>query len=383
MPWSNQGGGGGGWQGGGGRGPWGQGPQRGGGGGGGQPPNLEELLKRGQERFKGAFPGGGRWGGKGILLVVIVLLLAWLMSGFYRVGTDEAGVVLRFGKYDRTTEPGLRYHLPVPIETAVTPTVTRINREDIGFRSVDEIGRSTPQRDIPQESLMLTGDENIVDVNVAVFWRIGIRENDIRNYLFNIQRPETTVKAVAESILREVVGQSRIDDVLTEGREQVELVTQERMQQTLDTYGAGILITQVKMQKADPPAAVIDAFRDVQAARADQERLVNEAQAYANDIIPRARGEAERIRLDAEGYREQTVAEAEGEVSRYLAIYNEYRQAQDVTRRRLYLETLENVLAGMNKVIIDSEGGPGVVPYLPLPEIQRRAQQNQDQGAQQ
>jgi membrane protease subunit HflK len=376
MPWSNQGGGGsggGGWQGGGGRGPWGQGP---GGGGGGQPPNLEDLLKKGQDRFKGALPGG-KWGGKGIFLIALVLVAAWALSGFYRVGPDEQGVVLRFGKYAATTTPGLRYHLPTPIETALTPKVTRINRVDIGFRSAGDFGRTPASRDVTEESLMLTGDENIVDIDVAVFWRIS----SARDFLFNIQRPESTVKAVAESAMREVVGRSRIDDVLTEGRERVEQDTQEIMQAMLDSYGAGIEVTQVKLQKADPPAAVIDSFRDVQAARADQERLRNEAQAYANDIVPRARGEAEQIRQEAEGYREQTVAEAEGDVARYLAIYKEYSQAKDVTRKRLYLETLESVLAGMNKIVIDNEkGGQGVVPYLPLPEVQKRTQQNQ--GAQ-
>lgn len=374
MPWSNQGGGGsgGGWQGGG-RGPWGQGPS--GGGGGGQPPNLEELLRKGQDRFKSALPGG-KWGGKGVFLIILVLIAAWMFSGFYRVGADEEGVVLRFGKYTATTLPGLRYHLPTPIETALTPKVTRINRVDIGFRSAGDFGRATAVRDISEESLMLTGDENIVDIDVAVFWKIS----SARDFLFNIQRPETTVKAVAESVIREVVGRSRIDDVLTEGRERVEQDTLSGMQEVLNSYGAGIEITQVKLQKADPPGAVIDAFRDVQAARADQERMRNEAQAYANDVIPRARGEAEQIRLVAEGYREQTVAEAEGDVSRYLAIYREYAQAKDVTRKRIYLETLEDVLQGMNKVIIDNESGPGVVPYLPLPEVQKRVQQGQSQA---
>jgi len=367
MPWNDQGGGGGGgWQGG--RGPWGQGPQR----GGPQPPNLEDLLKKGQDRFKGALPGGS-WGGKGIVLILLVIVAAWLLSGFYRVGADEQGVVLRFGKYYDTTQPGLRYHLPAPIESALTPKVTRINRVDIGFRSASDFGRASAVRSVPEESLMLTGDENIVDIDVAVFWRIS----DARDFLFNLQQPENTVKAVAESMIREVVGRSRIDDVLTEGRERVELETQQLMQETLDAYGAGIEITQVKLQQADPPAAVIDAFRDVQAARADQERLRNEAQAYANDIVPRARGEAEQIRLEAEGYREQTVADAEGEVARYLAIQEQYAKARDVTRKRLYYETLESVLAGMNKIVIDKAGGSGVVPYLPLPEVQRRSQQGQ------
>ena len=373
MPWSNQGGGngGGGWQGGG-RGPWGQGG--GGGGGGGQPPNLEELLRKGQDRFKGALPGG-RWGGKGILLVILVLLVAWGFTGVYRVGPDEQGVVLRFGKYVEDTGPGLHYHLPSPIESALTPKVTRVNRVEVGFQSSGDFGRSSALRDLPEESLMLTGDENIVDINFTVLWQIS----HAGKFLFNIQRPENTVKAVSESVMREVVGRSKIDDVLTEGRNEVERQTLDLMQKTLDEYQSGIVVTQVKLAKADPPAAVIDSFRDVQAARADEERLVNEAQAYANDILPRARGEAERILQEAEGYKNQTVAQAEGEVSRYLAIQNEYRLAPNVTRKRLYLETMESIMQGTNKIVIDNEGGSqGVLPYLPLPELQK--QSNRSRG---
>ena len=372
MPWSNQGGGngGGGWQGGG-RGPWGQG---GGGGGGAQPPNLEELLRKGQDRFKGALPGG-RWGGKGILLVILVLLVAWGFTGVYRVGPDEQGVVLRFGKYVEDTGPGLHYHLPSPIESALTPKVTRVNRVEVGFQSSGDFGRSSALRDLPEESLMLTGDENIVDINFTVLWQIS----HAGKFLFNIQRPENTVKAVSESVMREVVGRSKIDDVLTEGRNEVERQTLDLMQKTLDEYQSGIVVTQVKLAKADPPAAVIDSFRDVQAARADEERLVNEAQAYANDILPRARGEAERILQEAEGYKNQTVAQAEGEVSRYLAIQSEYRLAPNVTRKRLYLETMESIMQGTNKIVIDNEGGSqGVLPYLPLPELQK--QSNRSRG---
>ncbi len=370
MPWSNQGGGGGGgggWQGGGGgRGPWGQGP----GGGGPQPPNLEELLKRGQDRFKKSLPGGVG-GSRGLIIVLLLALAVWGFTGFYRVQPDEQGVVLRFGKYVRSTQPGFHYRAPSPIEAVLLPKVTRENQVDIGFIATNRSGRSVPPQDKPEESLMLTGDENIVDIDFAVVWRI----KDAGNYLFNIRHPEGTVKAVAESAMREVVGRSAIDDVLTEERESVERNSQEVMQAALDEYGAGIEIVRVKLQKSDPPDAVIAAFRDVQAARADQERMRNEAQAYANDIIPRARGEAEQVRLEAEGYKEQVVADAEGEASRFLAIYGEYAQAKDVIRQRMYLETMEEILAGMNKIVIDSGlGGPGVVPYLPLPEIQKRAQ---------
>jgi membrane protease subunit HflK len=370
MPWSNQGGGGGGgggWQGGGGgRGPWGQGP----GGGGPQPPNLEELLKRGQDRFKKSLPGG-IGGGRGLIIIILIALAVWGFTGFYRVQPDEQGIVLRFGKYVRTTGPGFHYRAPSPIENVLLPKVTRENQVDIGFIATDRAGRTVPAQDKPEESLMLTGDENIVDIDFAVVWRI----KDARNYLFNIRHPEGTVKAVAESAMREVVGRTAIDDVLTEERESVERDSQEVMQAALDEYGSGIEIVRVKLQKSDPPDAVIAAFRDVQAARADQERMRNEAQSYANDIIPRARGEAEQIRLQAEGYKEQVVADAEGEASRFLAIYGEYAQAKEVIRQRMYLETMEEILAGMTKIVIDSGlGGPGVVPYLPLPEIQKRAQ---------
>jgi len=368
MPWNNQGGGGGGgpWGGGGGRGPWGQPPS----GGGQQPPNLEELLRRGQDRFKGVLPSG-RWGGRGIAIAILLVVVFWGLSGIYRVGPDELGVVLRFGEYVRKADPGLNYHLPTPIESVETPKVTRENQVNIGFATTTAIGRNVGPRNLTEESLMLTGDENIVDVHFSVVWRI----KDAGDFLFKVRNPEATVKAVAESSMREVVGRMRIDDVLTEGRERLQRDTSDLIQSTLDSYRAGVEVVRVNLQKSDPPAAVIDAFRDVQAARADQERLRNEAQAYANDIIPRARGEAEQIRLDAEGYREQTVAQAQGEVSRFLAIYKEYAQAKDVTRRRIYLETMEEVLSGMNKVIIDGDGssGPGVLPYLPLDRLQPRA----------
>ena len=365
MPWSNQGGGGGPWGGGGGgRGPWGQPP----GGGGQQPPNLEDLLRRGQDRFRGVLPSG-RWGGRGIVLAILLVGAFGAFSGVYRVGADEQGVVMRFGKYVSTTSPGLHITWPPPIGSVETPKVTRQNQINIGFAApASALGRNVAVRNQPEESLMLTGDENIVDIHFAVVWII----KDAGAFLFNVRNQEATVKAVAESAMREVVGRMRIDDVLTEGRERLQSETRELIQATLDAYGAGISVVRVNLQKSDPPAAVIDAFRDVQAARADQERLRNEAQAYANDIVPRARGEAEQIRLDADGYREQTVAQAQGEVSRFLAIFGEYAQAKDVTRRRIYLETMEDVLSGMNKIIIDGESGSGVVPYLPLDRLQTR-----------
>ncbi len=353
MPWSNQGGGGG---------PWGQGP------GGPQPPNLEELLRQGQERFKGLLPGG-QWGGRGIILIILIAVAVWGFSGFYRVQPDEQGVVLRFGAYYKTTQPGLNYHLPSPIETVFTPKVTRVNRIDIGFRGAGDLSRQTAIRDVPAESLMLTGDENIIDIDFAVFWVI----KDAGEYLFNIEAQQDTVKAVAESAMREVIGKSKLQTALTGGREPIEQATKELMQKVLDNYKAGVLVTQVKMQKVDPPAAVIDAFRDVQAAKADLERQVNEAQAYSNDILPRARGEAQKITQGAEAYKQQVIAEAQGEAQRFIDVNKEYSMAKDVTARRLYLETMEEVLRNSDKVIIDSgAGSSGVVPYLPLPELKKR-----------
>ncbi len=363
MPWNNQGGG---WQGGGGnRGPWGQGPR----GPGQQPPSLEELLRRGQDRFRGLLPGGSV-GGRGVVLLVLAALVVWLASGFYRVDANEQAVVLRFGKWVKTTEPGLNYHLPWPIEAAVTQSVTTINREEIGFRSNDGSIRQGANRDVPEESLMLTGDGNIVDIDFTVFWRV----KDLGQYLFNVDRQPYTVKSVAESAMREVTGRNQIQRILTDGRHSVELDTQQLMQQVLDTYGVGIEIRQVNLQKVDPPAAVIDAFRDVQAAQADRERAQNEADAYRNDVVPRARGDAQRIILDAEAYKQETIANAEGDAARFLSVYNEYKLAKDVTAKRMYIETMEKVLNGTNKMILDGpSGGSGVVPYLPLPELQKRS----------
>jgi membrane protease subunit HflK len=372
MSWKNQGGGP--WGGGGGpRGPWGTGPQS----GGPNPPDLEDLIRRSQERLRGMLPGG--LGGRGGALLVVALIVVWMLSGFYRVGADEQGVVLRFGKFIQLTQPGLNYHWPYPIETALTPKVTRVNRIDIGVQLIDDARRGTLTREVPEESLMLTGDENIVDVQLSVFWVI----KDAAQYLFNVQQPEGTIKAVAESAIREEIGRNQIQPILTGARQAIENSVQDLIQKTLDDYQGGVQITQVQLQKVDPPAQVIDAFRDVQAARADAERLQNEAQAYANRVVPEARGDAARVIEAAEAYRERTVFEARGQADRFVKIYEEYALAPDVTRRRMYLETMERVFEGMDKIIVDpntaAQGG-GVVPYLPLGELIRPQQQQQPQG---
>jgi membrane protease subunit HflK len=240
------------------------------------------------------------------------------------------------------------------------------------MRLVEDVRRGTQMRDVPEESLMLTGDENIVDVDFAVFWVVKA-QGGAGAYRFNIQNPEGTVKAVAESAMREVVGHSEIQPILTGARQNIETAVTELMQKTLDSYNSGIQVTQVQMQKVDPPAQVIDSFRDVQAARADLERAQNEAQTYANRVVPEARGKAAQVIQSAEAYREQTVAEAKGQTGRFNKIYDEYRKAPDVTRQRLYLETMERVLGGTDKVILESgQGSQGVVPYLPLPELRNR-----------
>jgi modulator of FtsH protease HflK len=369
MPWSNQGGGpwgtGGGGGGGGGKGPWGSGPQQ----PGSAPPDLEEFLRRSQDKLRNVLPSG--LGGKGLGLIVLAAVAIWGLSGFFRVDPDELGVVLRFGKYVRDAKPGLNYHLPYPIESVLTPKVTRVNRIDIGMRLVEDLRRGTTMRDVPEESLMLTGDENIVDVDFSVFWLV--KPDGAGDYLFNIQQPEGTVKAVAESAMREIVGRSTLQPILTT-RQPVETAVQELMQATLDKYGAGIQITQVQLQKVDPPAQVIDSFRDVQAARADLERSQNEAQTYSNKVVPEARGRAAQTIQNAEAYREQTVAEAKGVSSRFLKVYDEYKKAPEVTRQRMYLETMERLFGGTDKIIMDSGASGGVVPYLPLDQLMRRPQ---------
>lgn len=363
MPWKNQGGGP--WSSGP-KGPWGSGPQP----TGPRPPDLEDLLRRGQDRLQQMLPGG-YFSGMGIALILIGALAIWGLSGFFRVQPDELGVVLRFGKHVRDVGPGLRYHLPYPIETVLLPKALRVSTVNIGMTLIDDPARrGRTMRDVPEESLMLTGDENIVDVDFTVLWRI--KPDGVGDYLFNIQNPEGTVKAVAESAMREVVGRGEIQPILTGARTTIEQNVQTLMQKTLDKYNSGILIQQVQMQKVDPPAQVIDSFRDVQAARADLERLQNEAQTYANRVLPDARGRAAQIVQVAEGYKEQAIAEAKGQSARFLKVYDEYKKAPGVTRERIYLETMEKILGQSDKLIYDGGPSQGVVPYLPLSELTTR-----------
>jgi len=365
MAWKNQGGGP--W-GSGPKGPWGSGPQP----TGPRPPDLEDLLRSAQDRLQQLLPGG-YFSGLGIALALLAVIAIWAMSGFYRVQSEELGVVLRFGKHVRTVGPGLNYHLPYPIETVLLPKALRVSTLSIGVALIeDPARRGRSKREIPEESLMLTGDENIVDVEFAVLWRIK-PSGGAADYLFNIQNPEGTVKAVAESAMREVVGRTNIQPILTAARDATQQAVQELMQKTLDNYGSGILVQQVQMQSVNPPAQVIESFNDVQNAKIDFERLQNEAQTYANRVVPDAKGRAAQILQIAEGYKQQAVAEAKGQSSRFLQVYEEYNKAKDVTRQRIYLETMERILGSSEKLVYDSgPSGQGIVPYLPLNELTAR-----------
>ena len=301
----------------------------------------------------------------------LLLLIIWIFSGFYKVNANEQGVVLRFGKWVRTTQPGLHYHLPYPVEIAKTPKVTKVNKTEIGFRTFRE-----SKRLLSEESLMLTGDENIVDINFSVFWVI----KDAGKYLFNLRDPEKSVKSVSESVMREVIGNSRIASVLAEGRKDIEGKSIQAIQSVLDKYGSGVQITQLQLQKVDPPDQVIDSFRDVQRARADKEKSINEAIAYKNDIIPKARGEAAKIVQEAQAYKKEIVARAEGDANRFNSILSSYKNNESVTKNRIYIETLEEILQNANKVIIDTKQGSGVLPYLPLPEIKKKTKEEKKEN---
>ena len=374
MPTVHEMSGGGGWRGGNG-GPWGQGPRNTGGGGGRpNPPDLEELLRRSQDRLRRVFPGR-RGGGGGInpfaLVAVVILVLGFIgyTSFTFRVQPNEVGVVLRFGEYDRTVLPGLNFRLPF-VETVFTPPVTRETQVQVGFTQADATANNVnpPVSPRPAESLMLTGDENIVDVHFSVVWII----RDARGYLFNLVDPDGTVRDVAESVMREAIGREDLRPLQTELREETREAVLLRVQEILDGYGAGIQVVRVNLSAVDPPPQVVDAFRDVQAAQADNERFQNEAAAYANRVIPEARGQAVIITEAAEAYRQQIVAEATGVTQRFLQIYQAYAIAPEIVRERIYLETLADVLADMNKIIVDDTVGAGIVPYLPLNELAPR-----------
>jgi membrane protease subunit HflK len=345
-------------------GPWGSPPPTPPGGGSRGPgPDLDDLIRQAQDAVRRIIPSGaGGAGGKGLAILALIVVALWAGSGFYRVQPDEEGVVLRFGAFDRTAAPGLNYHIPWPVESVETPRVTTENLVFIGFRSGDPASvRGPVGRDVVEESLMLTGDENIIDIDFVVRWRI----RDAGDFLFNTRNPENTIKSAAESMMREVIGRTPIQPALTEARGQIEDQVRAGTQAIMDQYKAGVAITQVQLQKVDPPAAVIEAFRDVQRAAADRERQRNEAEAYRNDIIPRARGEAERMIQEAQGFRDSQEARSKGEAARFVSVLGAYSASPDVTRRRLYIETMEEILRRNPKVIVDDRL-QGLVPFLNL-----------------
>ena len=373
MPWNNQGGGnngggpwgqgggGGGSGSGGGGGPWGQG-----GGGGGQPPqDIDAIIRQGRDAWRRMMPGGGASSGRTVTLLVLVFGLIWAATGFYRVNPQQQGVVLRFGEWVRTSPPGLHYHLPFPIESVLTPEVTSDNRIEIGFRDVS--GNSSSRRDIADESQMITGDENIVDIDFVVFWRIA----DAGQYLFNLAEPDQTIKVTAEAVMREIIGRTAIQTALTEGRQDIQVQARQQLQDLLNEYGAGVRVRDVQLLAVDPPADVIDAFNEVQRARQDRDRLKNEAEAFSNDIVPRARGEAAKLVSEAEAYQAEVVNRASGDASRFDQIFQAYLKDKAVTKERIYIETVEEIFSNVDKIIIDSEAGSGVVPYLPLKELNK------------
>ena len=371
MPWNNQGGGnngggpwgqgGGGGGSGGGGGPWGQG-----GGGGGQPPqDIDAIIRQGRDAWRRMMPGGGASSGRSLTLLILVFGLIWAATGFYRVNPQQQGVVLRFGEWVRTSPPGLHYHLPFPVESVLTPEVTSDNRIEIGFRDVG--GNSSSRRDIADESQMITGDENIVDIDFVVFWRIA----DAGQYLFNLAEPDVTIKVTAEAVMREIIGRTAIQTALTEGRQDIQVQARQQLQDLLNEYGAGVRVRDVQLLTVDPPADVIDAFNEVQRARQDRDRLKNEAEAFSNDIVPRARGEAAKLVAEAEAYQAEVVNRASGDASRFDQIFQAYLQDKAVTKERIYIETVEEIFSNVDKIIIDSEAGSGVVPYLPLKELNK------------
>lgn len=333
-------------------------------------PDLDQLIARLQAYIRsilsGGGPGGRFTGGRGLALIGLAVVALWLASGIYRVQPDELGVVMRFGAFNRITQPGLNWHIPWPVEHVLLPAVTRINRTEIGFRSSSAratvTGGEPGGRDMPNESLMLTGDENIIDINLTVFWKIKPNPAD---YLFSTRDPDNLVKAIAESSVREVIGRTPIQPALTQLRAQIETDVRSQTQQILDRYHAGIDITQVQLQRVDPPDAVIESFRDVQRANTDAERMRNEAEAYRNDIVPRARGDAARLVAEGQAAKQSTIAQATGQTQRFLSVFAAYQKAKDVTLKRMYIDTMQEILSRSPTLVVDDKL-KGLVPFLPL-----------------
>ena len=334
-----------------------------------QPPEFDKVVEN-FKRFKGRMPSG--------YILIVLLVVGWLLSGIYIVAPDEIGVVKQFGAFSRTSQPGPHYHLPFPIESVLKPTVTQIRRFEIGFRTVYP-GPPPQYRSVPDEALMLTGDENIIDIQFIVQYKI----DKPTDFLFNVDDPYETVRDAAEAAMREVIGKNKIDEALTTGKFQIQKDTEATLQDILNVYKSGLKVVAVQLQAVHPPQQVIDAFKDVASAREDQNRFINEAEGYANDILPKAKGQAAQLERQAEAYKEEKIKRAQGDASRFISQYNEYKKARDVTRKRLYLETMEKVLAKGKKFVINQDK-QSVLPLLPLQPIggaQSQAAEQTEGGA--
>jgi membrane protease subunit HflK len=331
--------------------------------------DIDDLVKKIEDFFRDIFGGKGsnqwqKFSGKTpksiVGLVIMSFIFFWLALGIYKVNTDENAVILYFGKFYKVATPGLNYAIPYPFGKVIKQSVTTVNTEEFGFNSGSF---KNSRQNFDAESLMLTGDENIVDIGFQVQWQIS----DIENFVFNIVNPNQTIRQVSESSMREIIARTPIADALSDGKRRIEQETKVLLQQTLDAYKAGVRITLVQLRRVDPPVQVIDAFRDVQTAKADKEKEINQAQSYANDIIPRARGTASQMTEQSEAFAEEVVTNAQGEAGRFLAVYKQYAKSKLVTKRRIYLETMEKIYRDADKVIIDKNAArSGVVPYLPL-----------------
>lgn len=317
------------------------------------------MLRKQQEKMREVFTPGDGNERRIVALGMLAVFVLWLASGVYRVNPDELGVVLRFGQYHRTAGPGLNYHFPLPFETVMVPSVTSVNKVEIGTGS---------GANAEKQSLMLTADRNIVDIDFEVQWKIDATRP--QDFLFNVRDPVSTVRAVAESAMREVIGQNKLEEILTTAQSKIADDTLALMQQMLTSYGAGVEVIAVNLSRPDVPQPVIDEFQDVKRAEQDKATAESVAQGYANDILPRAKGEAVKMVQDSEAYKRQVIAVAEGDVARFTSIYDQYKNAKDVTKKRMYLETMEQVMQGMPKIIVEQGANKqGVVPVLPLPAI--------------
>ena len=327
--------------------PWEKGPQ---------PPDIDELLSNLQDKFKIGLPK------KGVFSYIIILaIIVWLATGIFIIDPEEQGVIKRFGEVTEVVGPGPHYHLPTPIETVQIAPVTAVRRLEIGFRTI-QLGPPAKYRRVLKESLMLTGDENIIDVQFIVQYRIS----DLENYLYSLTNPDVTVRSAAESAMREVIGDSSVTEALTVGKGIIEDTTALLLQQTMNSYKGGIKIENVKLQDVHPPDAVKEAFKDVVSAREDREKMINDAEGYKNNLVPKARGEAAQLVNSAKGYAKEKVLVATGESERFNLVYEEYKKAKDITRERILLETMASILPKVNKVIADKELGGNVLPFLPI-----------------